>query len=270
MMMTARFIRRTDTMKECRISQRYCVMPMSVPPAMILLVTPVWNDSARLAGFGRTLARALAGSSHPIRWIIADDGSDPSEELRLLELREEFAAVFPQVDVHFAGAHRGKGAVVREAWALAPEADWFSFLDADGSVTAVDFLNLIETAVSKQSSVLGIRKRTENTQLVESLFRGLAHRAYLALAGCLLGLRCEDTQCGAKIIIGDDYRHIAHRLCEDGLAFDTELLFALNHSGCTWLEIPVSWEEKPGSKIKPLRDGWKVFRSLLEIRNRPW
>ena len=44
-------------------------------PHQILLVTPVWNDSARLAGFGATLAKALADSSLSIRWLIADDGS---------------------------------------------------------------------------------------------------------------------------------------------------------------------------------------------------
>ena len=239
-------------------------------PTQILLVTPVWNDSARLEGFGRTLARALVGSNLPIRWIIADDGSHEREKPRLLALREEFAAVFPEVSVHFADAHRGKGAVVREAWALAPDADWFSFLDADGSVTAEDFLKLIETAVSKDRSVLGIRKRTESTRLVESWFRGLAHRAYLMLTRFLLGLRCEDTQCGAKIIRGEDYRHIAHRLIENGLAFDTELLFALSHGGFDWLEIPVSWEEKPGGKVRPLHDAWGVFLSLLEIRLRSW
>ena len=245
-------------------------MPASGPPSTILLVTPVWNDSARLDGFGRTLARALSESDLPIRWIIADDGSGEVEKPRLLELRNEFAAVFPRVEVHFANAHRGKGSVVREAWALAPDADWYCFLDADGSVTAADFLKLIRTSVEENSSVLGIRKRTESTRLVESLFRGLAHRAYLILARLLLGLRCEDTQCGAKIIRGDDYRHVAPRLSEDGLAFDTELLFALAHGGCDWLEVPVSWVEKPGGKVRPLRDAWGVFLSLLEIRRRSW
>lgn len=257
-------------MKESEISQRLSGMPCPGPQSAILLVTPVWNDSARLDGFGRTLARALAGSDLPIRWIIADDGSQEEEKPRLLALREEFAAVFAKVEVHFADAHHGKGSVVREAWALAPDAAWFCFLDADGSVTAEDFLRLIGTAVDRNMSVLGIRKRTESTRLVESSFRGLAHRAYLLLVRILLGLRCEDTQCGAKIIRGDDYRHVAHRLCEDGLAFDTELLFALRHGGCNWLEVPVSWEEKAGGKVRPLRDAWKVLLSLLEIRSRSW
>ena len=151
--------------------------PMHGNPKDILLVTPVWNDSARLAVFGTSLAKALAASRLPIHWIIADDGSAPAEHERLNELRAAFARVFPHVGLHFAGKHRGKGAVIREAWALAPDAQWLAFVDADGSVSAEDVLGLIGMAVSSGDSVLGIRKRTASTSLVESPWRGLVHRA---------------------------------------------------------------------------------------------
>lgn len=243
---------------------------MTATPREILLVTPVWNDSTRLADFGDSLAAVLAKSPLPIRWIIADDGSQADDHPRLMALKNRFSRGFPRVEVHFAGEHQGKGSVVREAWALDPDADWFAFVDADGSVTAEDFLRLIETAVSSGKSVLGIRKRTENTLLVESPWRGLAHRAYLLLSRLLLDMRCEDTQCGAKIIHGGDYRLVARRLCENGLAFDSELLFTLSHSGADWLEIPVNWTEKKGGKVKPLRDAWGVFIALVRISRRAW
>jgi glycosyltransferase involved in cell wall biosynthesis len=115
---------------------------MPATPQQILLVTPVWNDSARLAVFGKDLAEALATTQLPIRWVIADDGSGVEEHARLQDLRKDFASVFPGVELHFADRHRGKGAVVREAWALAPEAEWLAFVDADGSVSAEDMLNL--------------------------------------------------------------------------------------------------------------------------------
>ena len=40
----------------------------------IVLVTPVWNDAARLEAFGPALAAALASAGLPLRWVIADDG----------------------------------------------------------------------------------------------------------------------------------------------------------------------------------------------------
>jgi hypothetical protein len=84
----------------------------------------------------------------------------------------------------------------------------------------------------------------------------------------LLGLQCEDPPCGAKIFKGEDYRRIADQLEENGLAFDSELLFALKRSGAAWLEVPVNWTEKKGGKVHPLRDAWGMLAALLRVRAR--
>lgn len=240
-------------------------MPEVTPT--ILLVTPVWKDSSRLAGFGAELAQVLAASLLAVRWIIADDGSGDAEKVRLLELRASFAEIFSRVEIHFAKEHRGKGSVVREAWALDLDAEWFAFVDADGSVTALDMLDLISQAISANRSVLGIRKRTATTQLIESPWRRFVHRGFLLTTRLLLGLQCEDPQCGGKVIRGTDYRRVAAGLVESGLAFDSELLSALHRNGASWLEIPVSWEEKKGGKVKPLRDALPMLMALLRIRS---
>jgi len=255
-------------MKESLLPQCYCEYPMSGPPNQILLVTPVWNDAARLAEFGATLATALAASPLAVRWVIADDGSRAGEHARLTELKNAFALVFAGVELHFAAHHRGKGAVVREAWALAPGAAWLAFVDADGSVTAAGMLDLIALAVAAESSVLGIRKRTATTAVVVSWWRGLAHRGYLFAADLLLDLQCEDPQCGAKILHGADYRRIAPSLVEHGLAFDSELLCSLKRDGASWREIPVNWIQKKGGRVHPLRDAWGMLASLLRIRQK--
>ena len=241
---------------------------MPQPPATILLVTPVWNDSTRLAGFGPELARARAASVLPIRWIIADDGSETSDRARLAALLEKFAAVFPQVTLHFAAAHYGKGSVIREAWALDPHVEWLAFVDADGAVSATETVALIEAAMAADCSVLGIRKRTPETQIRESFYRGVMHRVFLSVADHLLDLHSEDLQCGAKVLRAADYRRIAPQLLEGGLAFDSELLCALHHSGAAWQEHPVNWTQKHGGKVHPLRDAWGMLKALYRVRKR--
>jgi hypothetical protein len=241
-------------------------MPVSTDE--ILLVTPVWNDSSRLAGFGAELAKALAESPLPVRWVIADDGSGPQQHQPLKELAARFSAVFPRVELHFAERHSGKGSIVREAWTLSPDAAWLAFVDADGSVDPAELLRLIQTAVDSGSSALGIRKRTATTRLEESPWRGLFHRGFLMATQLILGLRCEDPQCGAKVLHGPAYRRIAGGLRENGLAFDSELLCALKDDGTKWLEVPVTWVEKKGGKVNPLLDTWKMLAALLRIRGR--
>ncbi len=184
------------------------------------------------------------------------------------ELRESLSEVFPRVALHFASQHHGKGSVIREAWAQAPDAAWLAFVDADGSVNANDLLGLIEAAVSCGTSVMGIRKKTATTRVEESLWRGLFHRGFLLAAHMVLGIRCEDPQCGAKVLNGDAYRQVAGRLRENGLAFDSELLAAMHRSGCGWDEIPVNWVEKGGGTVKPMRDAWAMLAALFRIRRR--
>ncbi len=241
---------------------------MPEPTPQIIFVTPVWNDSTRLANYGESLAAAFAATELPIQWVIADDGSGPDEIERLESLKSKFSTTFSDIHIHAAKAHRGKGAVIREAWGQYPDADWLSFADADGSVNASDMLKLIHQALKSQSSVLGIRKRTENTHITESLYRSFFHNGFLLAAHLILGLQCDDPQCGAKVISGKDFRSVSHLLEEDGFAFDSELLSNLNHKGASWTETPVNWEEKGGGKVKPIKDGWLMFKALLRIRNR--
>jgi len=241
---------------------------MSQSPATILLVTPVWNDSSRLALFGPELAGVLAASALPIRWIIADDGSERSDRARLAALLAEFARIFPPVTLHLAAAHYGKGSVIREAWALDSQVEWLAFVDADGAVPAADTIALIEAAIAADCSVMGLRKRTAETRIKESFYRGVMHRVFLAVADQMLGLHSEDLQCGAKVLRAADYRRIAPSLRENGLAFDSELLCALHHSGAAWQEHPVNWTQMHGGKVHPLIHCWGMLGSLYRVRKR--
>lgn len=239
-------------------------------PESIVIVTPVWNDATRLTAFGQSLASTFAQSSLPLEWVIADDGSSENEIGRLKSLQTSLQEVFPHISLHLANAHRGKGSIIREAWDQHPDATWLAFTDADGSVSASDLLRLIDQARSHQQSVIGIRKRTPSTQITESLYRSFFHHGYLLVVRLFLGLRSEDLQCGAKVIRGSDYRHISNHLVEDGFPFDTELLTTLRRSGSSWLEIPVTWMEKRGGKVRPLTDAWSMFAAVIRIRDRRW
>jgi glycosyltransferase involved in cell wall biosynthesis len=241
---------------------------MPGPSREITLVTPVWNDASRLAVFGASLAEALADSPLPVRWVIGDDGSSHESRERLSTLRDRFAETFPHVEIMLADAHHGKGSVVRESWQVDPEADWLAFVDADGSLAPDGLLGLISAAIDADCSVIAIRKRTDSATFTETPWRALAHRLFLLAVRLLLGLRCQDPQCGAKVLKGPDYRRIAPLLVENGLAFDSELLTALHTNGAKWIEIPVNWYEKGGGKVRPTRDAFPMLAALFRIRKR--
>ncbi len=245
------------------------IMATASDDATIILVTPVWNDSKRLASYGEELAQELAKRDSRVQWVIADDGSEqPGEIPRLKQQLEKYRGVYPHVSLHVASHHNGKGSVIREAWALSPEAGWLAFADADGSVNAPDMLDLIDDAVASGESTIGVRKKTETTRVEEGILRGIRHRGFLIAVHLLLGFRTEDTQCGAKVMRASDYRAVAPRLIEIGWAFDAEMLAELNDAGFTWRERPVNWVEKGQSRIRPWMDSVTMLISLLRIRRR--
>ena len=65
----------------------------------IVLVTPVWNDSARLAAFGPSLAEALRNAGMRVHWVVADDGSSAGEKDALKNLVALFRETYPGVEL---------------------------------------------------------------------------------------------------------------------------------------------------------------------------
>ena len=234
----------------------------------ILLVTPVWKDSSRLAVFGRELANHLAGCEYNLEWMIADDGSGSDECNRLTLLHDELKETYPNMSLHFADAHCGKGSVVREAWAQRPDANWYVFVDADGSLPPAELTRGLDAGLISNKTIMPIRKRTEHTHVDLTLPRRVFHKLFILAVRLIVAVRCADPQCGAKMLKGDDYRMVATSLVEVGLAFDTELLTALSDNDIAWKEMPVTWIERDGGKVKPMRDAWGMLAALWNIRQR--
>lgn len=238
--------------------------------AKALLVTPSYRDAARLSVFGPELAKALQASSLNVQWAIADDGSGVEEEEKLEALCRDLQTIFPDVSLHVPDRHYGKGGIIKWVWNKDHGCDWVSFIDADGSVDAPTFLELLEKAraLGPGHAVLASRRRSPETTVEMSALRTLSHKAFGWLARVLLKLPVEDCQCGAKIIAKSDFDRVASRLQEDGLAFDAELLSRLQETGVKLVEVPVDWFDKTGGRVNPWRDSLPMLAALARIRAR--
>ncbi|NBB80164.1 MAG: glycosyltransferase [Verrucomicrobia bacterium] len=240
-------------------------------PQLIVLVTPVWNDSKRLAVFGRALASALTAAELPIRWIIADDGSDADEARRYNSLREQFAKTYPEIELLRFGTRSRKGGAVYDAWNQVDSADYYAFVDADGAVSPETILHLIKQALEGGTvthALIGIRPLSGHMEVHRSWLRKCVFCAFRILVRGLVGARFEDTQCGAKVVSGTAYRAVAGKLKERGFIFDVELLVALQRAGVEIREEPIAWCEVAGSRLRLSSDSFEMIRGLLRIRRR--
>lgn len=236
----------------------------------IVLVTPVWNDSRRLELFGPKLARALAESGLSVRWIIADDGSSAFEKGKITALVECLKVVYPSIEAMLFTERSRKGGAIYQAWDACPEAHLLAFVDADGAVDASSTIRLLQRSCELRAEVgvIGIRHDSVDTPVSRPWLRGLSFRVFVALAQSMVGVKCEDTQCGAKVIPGVAYRAVAPQLEERGFVFDVELLMLLVRSGVGIEQVRIPWREMPRGKVSPLRDAWGMYAGLRRIRNR--
>ena len=243
-------------------------------PAMLpkfLLVTPVWNDSVRLEHFGVELAKALAVSGLNITWVIADDGSDTEEVEQLERLKEKFSQIYSDVLLHLHPERSFKGGAIYQSWQQFPDADYYAFVDADGAVSADELmrmLNCVSDSKNLDMSFVAVRHFSGLLAVDRSLLRKATFHLFRTLVRGIVGLKWMDTQCGAKVISGRSYRAGSKRLVEDGFVFDVELLATLEQGAWPITELPIIWQEIPGSKLKLWRDLWFMTRGLLRIRRR--
>jgi dolichyl-phosphate beta-glucosyltransferase len=243
---------------------------VSAPKQSIVLVTPVWNDSARLKGFGLLLAQELARSGLPVRWIVADDGSTAEEKNILQDLVGQFSSEHTAVELMSFDERSRKGGAIYRTWDACPEADWLAFVDADGAIDAASTIHLLQhcCALGTDSGVVGIRHDTAQTPVRRPWMRALSFRLFRALVRALIGIHFEDTQCGAKVIPASAYRAVSQQLMERGFVFDVELLLAIQQHGCRLEELRLPWNEIPGGKVHPLRDAWGMIAGLWRISRR--
>lgn len=243
---------------------------MQPPTESIVLVTPVWNDSSRLERFGVQLAEVLKEASLSVTWVIADDGSDAGEQLRLASLVECLEQIYPKTVLLTCEQRSRKGGAIYAAWDGYDVAQWLAFVDADGAIRAETILNLLVQAQNSENTdaLIAVRKHSEEYPLKRSPLRRLSFWLFHCMVRILTGLKLSDTQCGAKVVRGSAYRSVRDQLVEHGFVFDVELLLALRSSGHSIEEVPIGWEAKANGKINPLREAWSMIVALWRIRNR--
>jgi len=242
---------------------------MIPPERKIILVTPVYNDSARLALFGKQLSVALAAWDLDLLWLISDDGSTAAERGAYETLVRGFRQHYPHVHCIGQQQHIGKGAAVYFAWDSVLAQTHYAFVDADGAIDCQTLKSLIDHAIqTPQQVILGIRKKTPTTEVRMSSLRWLTHHTYAAVVRRLLKIPFRDPQCGVKILPADAYRKVRPKLSELGMAFDAELLFHLHASGIKAKEVPINWMDQPKGSFKPFSGMPKMLHGLWNIRVR--
>ncbi|WP_255150482.1 glycosyltransferase [Halorarius halobius] len=170
-------------------------------------------------------------------------------------------------DVATVPYRRGKGAAVTAGFeALAT--DRLCFLDADGS-TPVDSAARVVDALDGADLAVGSRRHPDaEVRSHQTVARRFLGDGFAWVARRLLDADLYDYQCGAKAISAAAWDDVRQHLYEPGFAWDVELVAMVAALGYEVAEVPIAWEDRPGSTVSPVSTAVDMGRALFVARHR--
>lgn len=215
----------------------------------------------------REYVRGLVETLEPEQVRIELDAPEPGVGDAL---GEDLAAL--PVTVNAVPKRRGKGAAITAGFE-ALDVDTLAFVDADGATPVASVVDVVEPVRRDGAHVaVGSRRHPDSVvighqgQLRRRLGDGFAWLARRLVGGT--GARLHDYQCGAKALDASVWRTVRDHLREPGFAWDLELLAVAAAAGYRIHEVPVRWEDMPGSTVSPFRDTLSMFAGLVRARHR--
>jgi glycosyltransferase involved in cell wall biosynthesis len=222
------------------------------------IVLPCLNEADRLPG---TLAAYLAHfppSRAEVELIVVDDGSSDGTTV----IADQIAAADPRVLVVRTTRNHGKGYAVRTG-VQAAQGELVVFTDADGSY-GPDQLERVVAALDRAPVAIGARLGDQPG--ATSPLRRLASPVFNRVMRLLLGLPFSDTQCGLKGFRRGAAEAVFQRARVDGFAFDAEALLVARRLGIEVVEVPVTAEDRQGSKVRLRGDALRMLADVWRVR----
>jgi len=230
------------------------------------LVIPAYNESARIEQSLLQIFSYLAELSQPAEIIVVDDGSTDSTA----DTVQAMTANRPELRLLRLPRNQGKGAAVK-AGVLASQGEEVLISDADLSTPLTELPRFLAALANGFDLAIGSRQIPGARMIrYQPILRQVAGVLFGLVVRVILPVGVVDTQCGFKLLRGPAGRELFQRLTIPGFCFDVELLVLAKRLGLRVTELPVTWENRAGSKVSMIRHLPRVARELLRIRWNLW
>jgi dolichyl-phosphate beta-glucosyltransferase len=229
-------------------------------PPFLSIILPAHNEEQRLPRTLEEVNQFITAQTYSTEVVLVENGSSD----RTLELAQGYAARMPFLKVLHED-RPGKGLAVRTG-ILAAQGDYRIFCDVDFSMPVAEINRFIPPVLPDCQVAIGSREAPGAVRYNEPYYRHLSGRVFNTLVRWLALPGLQDTQCGFKCFRGDIAGEIFPLQTSNGWAFDVEVLFVARQRGYRIVEVPIPWYFNPESKVRMLRDSWRMLRDLLQIR----
>ena len=231
-------------------------------PPVLSVVVPAFNEAARILSTINDIRHEMTRLGVDAELIVVDDGSV-----------DETAAIVAQVaqsDVRVRlvrAAHAGKGATVRRGM-LEAHGTWRFLADADLSMPISELERFLDAAApaGDVDVIVGSREANGARRVGEPWSRHVIGRVFNWAVRMLVLQGIDDTQCGFKLFHRDRTRSIFEQQTIDGFGFDPEILFLAARRRLRIREVSVRWSHADDTKVRVIRDGFRMIADLVRIR----
>ncbi|MGH3733780.1 MAG: glycosyltransferase [Acidimicrobiales bacterium] len=226
----------------------------------LTVIIPAFNESARLQdGYDRLAPTLEALGQSNVEVIVVDDGSSDNTLKVAHDVYGHLEhALFLQQPTNF-----GKGAALRLAMGLARGTSVIT-ADADMAIDPGQF-PLFTTALRDSDFVPGTRA-VAGRIAYGSRLRTVSGSVFHRFVHHYTHTGQRDTQCGCKGFQLGTARLLASLAMVDRFAFDVELFYLASQLDLGVKPLLVTWQDVPGSSVRPVHDAWIMLRDIRGIR----
>ncbi len=226
------------------------------------IVVPAYNEEGRI---GRMLEAYLPyfathyGSDFEL--IVSVNGSNDGTESVVRALQSRQAQLRVIVDP----GRIGKGGAILAGGNVALGA-LIGFVDADGATPPAAFDDLVRNLDDAGLIIASRRLPGAVVSPRQPWKRRVASHVFNVLVRRMFKLRITDTQCGAKLMTAEAWRAIVPHIGLTQWAFDVDMLFQTRRAHFTIKEIPTTWSDVSGSKVKVGRVSLQMLLAIIRLR----
>jgi len=226
------------------------------------IVVPAYNEEARIGQMLETYLPFFAARyGTDFELIVAINHSRDATETVVRKLLPKYAQLRVTVDPD----PIGKGGAILEGGALAT-GDFIGFVDADGATPPAAFDDLLQQIGEAGLIIASRRLPGSSVSPRQPWMRRVASRIFNGLVRVLFKLKITDTQCGAKLMSAEAWRAIVPRIGLTRWAFDVDMLFQTRRAHYFIKEIPTTWSDVGGSKLKVGRVSLQMLLAIIRLR----
>ena len=225
----------------------------------VSLVFPAYNEVRDIERSVNAALEELKQITPRFEVIIAEDGSTDGTA----EIAKRLAQEHPEVR-HIHSADRlGRGGALKRAF---KEASGYIlvYMDVDLATDIHELSELID-AVRGGADIATGSRLLPDSRVKRSARRSFASQSYNTFIKVLFNTPVHDHQCGFKAFKRESLMGFIDEVEDRHWFWDTEVLIRGARKNLKIIEIPVDWSEARGTKVKLLRDSWRMGSKALGL-----